>query len=249
VALGVEDVDPVLRVLAGELGGVVLWGGEPPGAGFRVCQLWMGRGSEGMTVELITPHRVGDDHFLVRFLAESGEGPHHLTFKVADLESELERLRRLGFEPVNVDLTNPNWREAFIHPSQSHGPVIQIAQPGFELPPVEEMVRQSLERGPFVMEGEPWLDADAVAVGGDAVALRRIVIQTPDPVAAVSFYGGVLRGHVEPLGDGCLDVRWEGGTVRLEPADVTRPRIDRLEVAGGNGEERTVAGTRLVASG
>ena len=248
VALGVAAVDPVLRTLVGEMGAAPLWGGEPPGAGFRVCQLRMGRGTAGMTVELITPYGVGDDHFLVRFLAESGEGPHHLTFKVEDLESELDRLADLGFKPVNARLDNPAWREAFIHPSQSHGTVIQIAQAGFDMPPIDEMVRQALEHGPFVMEGEPWLDPEAVRVGGDPAVLQRVVIRTPDLEAAVVFYGDVLRGSAVSVDGDRVDVVWEGGVVRLERADVDRPAVDRLEVVGGDGRGRTVGGTRCVSA-
>lgn len=245
MALAVADIGPVLETLAGEMGAVPLWGGEPPGAGFRACQLRMGRGSEGMTVELITPHGAAEDHFLVRFLAEAGEGPHHLTFKVPDLEAELDRLRRLGFEPVNVDLSNPNWREAFIHPRQSHGTVIQIAQPGFELPPIEMMVKRSLDEGPFVMDGEPWLEA--VRVGGEPAVLRRVVIRTPDLEEAVSFYRDVLGGRAGPGCHQAVEVSWDGGAVRLEEAEVDRPHVARLEYGGGDGTDRTVGGAHWVA--
>ncbi len=246
VALAVADADPVFRVLAGELGAVPLWGGEPPGKGFRAAQLRMGRGSEGMTVELITPHRSESDDFLARFLAESGEGPHHLTFKVDDLEAELGRLSGLGFEPVNVDLSNPAWREAFIHPRQSHGTVIQIAQPGYEPPPIGEMVEAALRDGPFVMAGERWWGPDAVRVGGTVAVLRRVVIATPDLEGGVSFYADILCGQARPVDPDRVDLVWDGGVVRLERATVPRPRIDRLEFEGGDGRPRTVGGTRFL---
>ncbi len=244
VALAVGDPDPVFRALAGELGAVPLWGGEPPGKGFRAAQLRMG--VDGMTVEIITPHPSSRDGFLARFLAESGEGPHHLTFKVDDIEAELERLSDLGFEPVNADLTNPVWREAFIHPRQSHGTVIQIAQPGYETPPISEMVEAALRDGPFLMVGERWWDPEAVRVGGEPAVLRRVVIRTPDLEAGSVFYGEVLGGRAVVVDGDRVDVAWEGGTVRLERGSVARPYVDRLEYVGGDGRVRLVGGARLV---
>ena len=42
-------------------------------------------------------------------------------------------MRALGIEPVGVNLGNPNWREAFLHPRNAHGIVIQVAQQAGQL--------------------------------------------------------------------------------------------------------------------
>jgi methylmalonyl-CoA/ethylmalonyl-CoA epimerase len=52
---------------------------------------------------------------------------HHLTFRVKDIESKLEYLRSRGIEPVHVVLDG-RWKEAFIHPRQAHGVLIQLME-------------------------------------------------------------------------------------------------------------------------
>ena len=70
----------------------------------------------------------GGHEILARFVARHTEGPHHLTFKVPDIRAAIERFRTSGFTPVNINLSDPEWQEAFILPRQAHGTVVQIAQ-------------------------------------------------------------------------------------------------------------------------
>ena len=37
-------------------------------------------------------------------------------------------IKASGIEPVGVNLANPDWKEAFLHPCNTHGIVIQVAQ-------------------------------------------------------------------------------------------------------------------------
>ena len=37
-------------------------------------------------------------------------------------------METLGYELVDVDLDDPDWKEAFLRPSKAHGTLIQIAQ-------------------------------------------------------------------------------------------------------------------------
>src|SRR5262249_34192796 len=62
------------------------------------------------------------------FVARHGPGPHHLTYKVDDLATTLDRVRTAGYQPVNVDLSDPDWKEAFLHPREAHGTVVQPAE-------------------------------------------------------------------------------------------------------------------------
>ena len=76
----------------------------------------------------MTPTGGPDAAFLERFLASRGAGPRHFNFIVSDIEATLARIRALGLEPVGVNLSNPYWKEAFLHPRSAHGIVIQVAQ-------------------------------------------------------------------------------------------------------------------------
>src|SRR5680860_496722 len=126
VALATRDVTPILDLFVGELGGLVLFGGQGPG--FRPMQVRLGDENDGMTVEILEPWDTEHNDFLERFLTRNGEGPHHLTFKVPDLAAALDRVRTAGFQPVGVDVSDPDWKEAFLHPREAHGTVVQLAE-------------------------------------------------------------------------------------------------------------------------
>ena len=83
------------------------------------------------------------DNFINRFIERRGEGIHHVTLKVRDLKSAVEHLRSQGIEPFNINEEDPLWKEAFIHPKDALGVLIQLAE--F---PEEEWVKMWLEEGP-----------------------------------------------------------------------------------------------------
>lgn len=122
VAVGVHDAEKAALLFRDVLGGEHVGDGEVPDEGFRFVQY---RYPNKMKLELIEP--IASDGFLPKFLAHRGEGVHHLSFRVTDLERRLEELRRSGFEPVHIVLDGP-WKEGFIHPRQGHGVLIQLLE-------------------------------------------------------------------------------------------------------------------------
>jgi len=130
VAIGTPTLTHGWDLFGGVLGGTWVYGGDSPG-------FWWGQleFAEGPKIELLTPAGGPAAAFLERFLAARGAGPHHLTFIVTDIKSALARLRALGIEPIRVNLANPDWKEAFLHPRSAHGIVIQVAQPAGSLRP------------------------------------------------------------------------------------------------------------------
>jgi len=101
------------------------WSSGGPGPGFAPAQLRFGNGAR---VEVLMPYDPQVNDFLQRFIATSGPGPHHLTFKVPHLLTAIDQARRSGYEPIGIDLSDPEWLEAFIHPKQATGVVVQLAE-------------------------------------------------------------------------------------------------------------------------
>jgi len=123
VAVAAESETLLEPRYAQQLGGLPLAGGQPPG--FLWAQLEF---VNGMVVEMLEPRRVEDNDFLRRFLDRNRAGPHHLTFKVPDLPRALEAVETAGYHPVAVDDSDPDWKEAFLHPSEVPGVVVQLAE-------------------------------------------------------------------------------------------------------------------------
>jgi methylmalonyl-CoA/ethylmalonyl-CoA epimerase len=67
---------------------------------------------------------------IARFIQKRGEGVHHISFLVDDLEKELVRLRAKGFEVLEgypragVD----GCRVAFLHPRTTNGVLIELSE-------------------------------------------------------------------------------------------------------------------------
>jgi methylmalonyl-CoA/ethylmalonyl-CoA epimerase len=123
VALAVWRWSDARAALVDTLG--ARWLGGIRMAEYSPCQLAF---ANGMRVELLEPGTDGSS-FLARFLARSGAGPHHVTFKVDDTRVAIRRARDAGLQVVRERLDNPSWQEAFLHPSSTGvGFVIQLAQ-------------------------------------------------------------------------------------------------------------------------
>jgi catechol 2,3-dioxygenase-like lactoylglutathione lyase family enzyme len=248
VALATRDASGPLDVLAGELGGTILSGGHA--LGFRPMQVFLGDDTGGMKVELLEPWEPEQNDFLERFVARHGAGPHHLTFKVVDLEATIEHVRSLGYSPVGIDLADPQWQEAFLTPTEAHGTVVQLAQSNAALASPIDEYRFAAEHGPG---GDPvWWRAPAHRAETPTF-LRRVVLRTPTLPAALDFFGGLLEGETVEEGSaeqgaGWAELAWSsGGRIRLEEHAGATPGVDRLELEGpGDPRELTLAGARFV---
>jgi catechol 2,3-dioxygenase-like lactoylglutathione lyase family enzyme len=207
-------------------------------------QVWVGTGDgDGMPVELLEPWAVERNDFLARFVARHGAGPHHLTFKVADLAGALDRVRRAGFHPVNIDVSDPQWKEAFLMPSEAHGTVVQLAQSHGYPETRVELLEEVAVHGPNT---HPRWWTDPTPAEGPPARLRRVVLRTPMLPTAVEFFAGILEGDIERESETRVDLVWpRGARIGLEHRPDAPPGVDRLEVEG-LADECTVIGTRFV---
>lgn len=148
VAVATYDQDGAWPRYAGDLGGQWISRGES--VGFAAAQVAFGN---GMRLEVLEPNLAEHNDFLQRFLDRNGPGPHHLTFKVVDLVAALGQAELAGYRPVSVDLSSDHWKEAFLHPKDAPGVVIQLAQaagdwsspPPADLPPSRRSRPAALE--------------------------------------------------------------------------------------------------------
>ena len=82
----------------------------------------------GTAIELLEP--MDENSPISKFLAKSGEGIHHICFKVDDIEAVLERLKKQGVRLID-ETPRPgayNSRVAFIHPKAMNGVLVELAE-------------------------------------------------------------------------------------------------------------------------
>jgi len=70
------------------------------------------------------------DGVIAKFVEKKGEGMHHIAFEVADILSEMERLKKEGFILLNEVPKKgaDNKLVAFLHPKTTNGVLIEICQ-------------------------------------------------------------------------------------------------------------------------
>lgn len=71
-----------------------------------------------------------DESPISKFLQKRGEGIHHIAFEVEDIKSEMQRLRKEGFQLLNDEPTvgaDNKW-VCFLHPKSANGVLIEICQ-------------------------------------------------------------------------------------------------------------------------
>ena len=79
------------------------------------------------SIELVQPTR--DDTGVARFLANKGEGFHHVCLEVDDLASELDRLAGQGIELIDAaPRRGAEGPVAFIHPRSCHGVLVELIE-------------------------------------------------------------------------------------------------------------------------
>lgn len=70
------------------------------------------------------------DGVIARFIEKKGEGMHHIAFEVENIEQEMNRLSRQGFQLLNATpkLGADNKLVCFLHPKNTNGVLIELCQ-------------------------------------------------------------------------------------------------------------------------
>lgn len=70
------------------------------------------------------------DSVIAKYVANHGEGMHHIAFEVEDIHAELDRLREEGFKLLSEKPSRgaDNKLVAFVHPKDNHGVLVELCQ-------------------------------------------------------------------------------------------------------------------------
>jgi methylmalonyl-CoA/ethylmalonyl-CoA epimerase len=70
------------------------------------------------------------DSAIARFIEKKGEGIHHIAFAVENIETEVERLKAEGFQPISEKPKKgaDNKLVFFFHPKSANGVLIELCQ-------------------------------------------------------------------------------------------------------------------------
>lgn len=244
VAVAAERWEDAWPRYAAELGGRWVNGGDS--AGFSAHQVEY---ANEMRLELIRPYAVEQNDFMRRFLDRNGPGPHHLTFKVDDIVAALAAAEAAGFRPVGVDLTWDEWKEAFLHPKDAPGVVVQLAEShgswsseppaGFPGPlrgqaSLDRVVHAvaSLDAGMALFAGllagsevERGADEDGSWVELAWPGPGRVRLVEPRPGSAAAAWMGDRAGRIHHLAFTCPWLPEGAGPVVVDPADNLGTRL------------------------
>jgi methylmalonyl-CoA epimerase len=94
--------------------------------GVRVAMLNIGESR----IELLEP--TGPESPIQKFMTKRGEGIHHIAITVDDIDKALKQLKAAGVRLVDDEPRRGahNTRIAFVHPSSTHGVLLELVQHG-----------------------------------------------------------------------------------------------------------------------
>ncbi len=122
VGIAVRSIAEAARLFVDVLGAEYVAGGDDERLDIRTVQLRLG----GFKIELMEP--LSESSYLQRYIDKHGQGFHHMTLFVDDVEQAAAELEGAGHEVVDTDLSNPYWRETYVRPKSAFGTLLQIAE-------------------------------------------------------------------------------------------------------------------------
>jgi len=126
IGIAVKSLDDAIKVYEHAMGLKVSGFDQVDEQGVRVAMLNIGESH----IELLEP--TGPESPIEKFMAKRGEGIHHIALRVQNIEESLERLRAAGVRLIDSVPRRGahNTRIAFIHPSSTHGVLLELVQHG-----------------------------------------------------------------------------------------------------------------------
>ncbi len=126
IGIAVKSLSDAVKVYQDAIGLEVSGYDEVDDQGVRVAMLTIG----DSRIELLEPTR--EDSPIEKYMMKRGEGIHHIAVRVDDIEEALERLKASGVRLIDSTPRRGahNTRVAFIHPSSTHGVLLELVEHG-----------------------------------------------------------------------------------------------------------------------
>jgi len=200
VSIAVRDLEKARLFFLDGLGGRELFCAPVPEQKFRWTTVELGH---SCFIELIDP--LEKDGFVHRFLERRGEGPHHITLQVDNLQETHRILQERGIPTFGYGEPFPGWKELYIHPKDAFGTLLQFAefnpldwiQPGYlplayrEFAPLEEKIteeevevhQRETEEGPVIeiRRGEEIIRIPQARLARLIQTLQQKALAVPSP--------------------------------------------------------------------
>ena len=124
IGIAVKSLAEALKVYESAVGLQLAGYDQVDEQGVRVAMLSIGESR----IELLEPTR--PDSPIEKFMSKRGEGIHHIAVRVDNIEETLERLKAAGIRLIDETPKRGahNTRIAFIHPSSTHGVLMELVE-------------------------------------------------------------------------------------------------------------------------
>ncbi len=179
ISIGVWDLNKARKFFIEDLGGRELFCAPVPEQKYRWTTIELG---SSCFIELIDP--LEKEGFLYRFLEKRGEGPHHITVQVDDINKTYRSLEAKGIPTFGLGEPFPGWKEMYIHPKNAFGTLIQFAEfnpldwieKGYipaaykEFAPQEVATQEEIKVSKIEIEGEPTIE---IRQGDKVIRLKQ----------------------------------------------------------------------------
>jgi methylmalonyl-CoA epimerase len=123
VGIVVKNTEEVLSLFSNLFGFKISESLTFPEEGFKSTLI----SKEGVSLELIEP--IGPEGIIQKFVEKHGEGLHHISLQVDDIEFEMKSLKAKGVKLVTDEpqvVKGTSNKGAFIHPRSTHGVMIEL---------------------------------------------------------------------------------------------------------------------------
>lgn len=124
IGIAVKDIEESLMIWRDVLGFQVAMVKEVPDQKVKVAMLDAG----SLTIELLEP--LAADSTIQKFIERRGEGLHHLSFQVENIEQKIEEFKKLNLKMIDEVARKGAHASkiAFIHPSSTGSVLIELSQ-------------------------------------------------------------------------------------------------------------------------